>query len=192
LIGNAIAVGNPGVLNHDEIQAYEEVHAKGVLHYAAHYAINLTSGDFGRPVRPLGRAIWGALVSPYPQFPVLAHLLDVLTHLLNAVLVAVLASELLRHASNSRRHRLAALAGILFAVSPLTSFATAWSAASFDRTYTTFSLLCVLSVSRWLCRVEAGIGRPSDLGRAAGYALATGGSSSSDGSGGSGPDAASL
>lgn len=167
LLGNMAAIANPGVFNHDEIQAYEEADTWGVLGYARHYSSSLSAVDLGTPVRPVGRAIWGVQVKPLPTWPFLAHLGDVLAHLVNAMLVGLLAFALLRE----RARAVAVAAALLFAISPLTSLGTAWSAASFDRTYTTFVLISVLAVLWWLRPAGSGGRRRAALVLAGASAL---------------------
>ena len=127
-------VANPGFFSHDEWQKYDHVHALGITDYIRAYG-RVTSGpEFGYPVRPLGFIQQGVSALAMRSSPVIPHLFDVLLH---AAIGLLLVSTLRRANADNR---MSWLAGVMFAISPLTTFATSWVAASFDQWSTLFWL----------------------------------------------------
>lgn len=127
-------VANPGFFSHDEWQKYDHVHTLGIVDYIYAYGRVTSGSEFGYPVRPLGFIQQGISALAMRSSPVIPHLFDVLLHAaIGLLLVATL------HKANAD-HRMSWLAGVMFAISPLTTFATAWVAASFDQWSTLFWL----------------------------------------------------
>jgi len=73
------------------------------------------------------------------------HLLDLLFHSLNALLVSMLLSLLLQGGNQKWRTRLSILGGIIFAVHPVALLTGAWIACRADLLASFFSLLSLLS-----------------------------------------------
>jgi hypothetical protein len=93
-------------------------------------------------VRPIGFLQQGVAALWMQSTPWLSHLIGVVNH----ALVALAFVWVLRRAKVSRST--AALAGVFFVLSPLTTMATGWVAASFDQLYVLFLLLAAAVIVR--------------------------------------------
>lgn len=135
LAANVFTLFNQGFFNHDEWQRVDHIRAHGFLDYIAQYGSVKAGPDFGFPVRPIGFLHQGLSALFMQDAPFVAHAMDVLLHI-GCCLV-------LRHLlqASPLRGRRATVAAVVFAVSPLAVFSTAWVGASFDRLYVLFALV---------------------------------------------------
>lgn len=144
LLGLLWLIANPGYYSHDELQKLDHVVRYGFHDYLKAYVVIIQGSEFGAPVRPFSFFIQGVLALGMKDFPFLVHLFDVFTH---TAVAALLYLVLLRFAV---ARRLALVSAIGFALSPLATIASGWSAALMDRWYVLFGLLALLSVERYL------------------------------------------
>jgi hypothetical protein len=87
IVGMLLLVANPGYYSHDELQKLDHVEMHGFMHYMSSYVV-LTQGEgFGTPVRPLAFFVQGVLALVMKDYPVIVHLVDVLSHGAVAVLI---------------------------------------------------------------------------------------------------------
>lgn len=135
LVANVFTLLNPGFFNHDEWQRLDHIRADGIASYIAQYGVLKAGPDFGFPVRPIGFLQQGLSALFMQDAPFVAHLMDVVLHT-----ACCLALWWLLQASPMRGRR-ATIAAMVFAVSPLAVFSTAWVGASFDRWYVLFALV---------------------------------------------------
>lgn len=134
ILGNLVLVLNTGFFSHDEWQKYDFVTEKGYAAFANALGRLQAGPNFGAPVRPLGFLQQGFVSQWMVSAPIIPHLFSVLLHALTAVLLwqVLLAVNV--------RQRVARVAAILFAISPLALPAVGWTAASFDQWYVLFAL----------------------------------------------------
>lgn len=135
LASHLLVVANPGYFSHDEWQKADFVRDHGLRAFAQAYGKVVAGPEFGYPVRPIGFLQQGYSGSWMTRAPVVPHLLDVLLH---AGLVLLFWRFVL---AAGARARIAALAAVVLAISPLGTLSTAWVAASFDRWYVLFALV---------------------------------------------------
>jgi hypothetical protein len=135
LVAHAIVLATPGFYSHDEWQKLDHIRRHGFGHFAQAYGEIKAGPYFGYPMRPLGFLQQGVAALWMESAPLLAHLVGVANH----AVVALTFVWVLRRAGVARPT--AGVAGILFVLSPLTTMATGWVAASFDQLYVMFLLL---------------------------------------------------
>jgi hypothetical protein len=135
LISHIGIIANPGFFSHDEWQKFDHVEQHGYRNFALAYGRVHSGPEFGHPVRPLGFLQQGATSIWMERAPILTHLFDVLLH----AAIAVVVFFGIRNVSASEP--LAWLSAIFFTLSPLTTMATGWMAASFDQWYALFALI---------------------------------------------------
>jgi len=99
------------------------------------YGVLRTGPEFAYPVRPIGFLQQGIAALWMQSAPWASHLISVLNH----ALVALAFVWVLRGAGLASGT--AALAGVFFVLSPLTTMSTGWIAASFDQLYVLFLLV---------------------------------------------------
>lgn len=143
-------IASPGFFNHDELQMAERVRELGVGGAIALF-LNLTGYATAAPIRPVGAVFWAFSLAPLPKYIFAVHLIDVLLHCVNVVLVYALA---VRHL-NTRSAAIAA--ALFFAVSPLTALATGWNGAVFDRVMTSFVLVAIHATARTWTTVRGNV-----------------------------------
>jgi hypothetical protein len=137
-----IILATPGFFSHDEWQKFDHIRLHGFGNFALAYGEIKAGPYFGYPMRPLGFLQQGVASLWMESAPPLAHLVGVANH----AVVALLFVWVLRRAGVARPT--AGIAGILFVLSPLTTMATGWMAASFDQLYVMFLLLGAALVVR--------------------------------------------
>ncbi len=142
IVVNLITLANPGFFNHDEWQRLDHIHAHGFWSYVQQYGAVHAGPNFGFPVRPIGFIQQGFSSLFMQDFPFMAHLLDVLIHAGCALALWWCLQ------SSPLRGRHALVAALVFAVSPLATFSTAWVGASFDRLYVLFALVSATGALR--------------------------------------------
>ncbi len=160
VITHVVILVAPGFYSGDEWQKFDHVHTYGFWHFAQAYAMPGAGQEFGYPVRPLGFLQQGVAALWMQPAPWASHLISILNH----ALIAITFVWVLRRAGATSPT--AALAGVLFVLSPLTTMATGWIAASFDQLYVLFLLLASAAIVRL----------PHDgvsLGKSAGIVVAT-------------------
>jgi hypothetical protein len=132
----------PGFFAGDEWQRFDHVHTHGFWHFAQAYGVPDAGQEFGYPVRPLGFLQQGVAALWMQSAPWASHLIGILNH----ALVAITFVWVLRRAGVTSAT--AALAGVFFVLSPLTTVTTGWIAASFDQLYVLFLLLAAAAIVR--------------------------------------------
>jgi len=160
LISHVIILATPGFFAHDEWQKFDHIRLHGFQDFARAYGEIKAGPYFGYPMRPIGFLQQGVASLWMESAPLLAHLVGVANH----TVVALVFVWVLRRADVVPTT--AGLAGALFVLSPLTTMATGWVAASFDQLYVLFLLLGAALI------VRLPDGRMS-APRAAGLLLAT-------------------
>ncbi|WP_431323487.1 hypothetical protein [Rhizobium sp. YTU87027] len=150
LLSLGVLIANPGYYSHDELQKLDHVARFGIGDYIRHYVVLARPEAFGTPVRPLAFLVQGGLALFMQNYPVVVHFMDVLPHVIVAVLLYVLA---LRY---SQDRLLALWAALIFAICPMTIIATGWSAALMDRWYVLFGMLAFLCADAYVRRDEGG------------------------------------
>ena len=135
LIAHVIILATPGFFAHDEWQKFDHVRLHGFQDFARAYGEIKAGPEFGYPMRPIGFLQQGVASLWMESAPLLSHLIGVANH----AIVALVFVWVLRRANVARTT--AGVAGILFVLSPLTTMATGWVAASFDQLYVLFLLL---------------------------------------------------
>ena len=139
---NLLTLGNPGFFNHDEWQRLDHIQLHGLRSFITQYGAVQAGPDFGYPVRPIGFIQQGLSSLLMEKFPFGAHALDVLIHAVCALALWFCIQ------SSPLRGRTALVASLVFAVSPLATFSTAWVGASFDRLYVLFALIAATGTLR--------------------------------------------
>lgn len=140
IAANVLTLVNPGFFSHDEWQKYDHLREKGVADFVAEYGQLRVGPDFGFPVRPIGFLQQGLSASFMADQPFVAHAIDVLMHVVCALLLLAALSR------TPLRGRWANLIAVVFAISPLATFSTGWVGASFDRWYVLFGLVTAIGV----------------------------------------------
>ncbi|MBE0659629.1 MAG: glycosyltransferase family 39 protein [Bryobacteraceae bacterium] len=155
VVWHVALIANPGFYNHDELQRADDLKSMGLAEYVKTYAQIKPGECFETPVRPVSFLVQGALSYPVYVAPYLTHLGSVLMHAAACCLLFFMLARM-------ETTREAALpAALLFAISPLATFATGWAAALMDRLYVSFGLgagwVAVTSERRPAARTAAGI-----------------------------------
>jgi len=150
LLSLGVLIANPGYYSHDELQKLDHVSRFGIGDYIRHYVVLAQPEAFGTPVRPFSFLIQGGLALFMQNYPVVVHFMDVLPHVIVAVLLYVL---VLRY---SQDRLLAVWSALIFAICPMTIIATGWSAALMDRWYILFGILAFLFADAYVRRDEGG------------------------------------
>jgi hypothetical protein len=148
-------IANPGFYNHDEFQRADDLKSMGLVEYVKTHARIKPGEGFETPVRPVSFIVQGVLSYPVYVAPYMTHLGSVLMHAAACCLLFLMLGRL-------EATRAAALpAALLFAISPLATFANGWAAALMDRLYVIFGLaagwVAVTSERRATARTAAGI-----------------------------------
>ncbi len=142
VLGMLLLVANPGYYSHDELQRLDYVEKYGLWQYLSAHLVLVQGEGFGTPVRPVSFLVQGVLALVMRDYPVVVHLVDVLTHSAVAVLVFL---TLLRFGLT---RTVALAASLIFALNPMSVIAVGWSAALMDRWFVLFgvgALMCVES-----------------------------------------------
>ena len=134
ILGLFLLVANPGYYSHDELQKLDHVELHGFLHYVSAYVVLAQGEGFGTPVRPLAFFVQGVLALAMRDYPVIVHLVDVLSHGAVAILIffAMLRFGLSR--------AVALTSACIFALNPMAVIAVGWPAALMDRWYVMFGI----------------------------------------------------
>lgn len=135
MAANVLTLINPGFFSHDEWQRLDAIQAYGFPGFIEQYGTLKAGPDFGFPVRPIGFLHQGLSALFMQEHPFVSHLMDVLLHVFCAWMLWVMLQY------SPLRGRRALVATLIFAVSPLAAFSTAWVGASFDRFYVLFALI---------------------------------------------------
>lgn len=134
-------LANPGFNSHDEWERLENVRMVGLRHYIALYSRIHAGPEFAFPIRPIGFFQQGFTVRWMETAPFVTHLFDVLLHAgVAGVLFLALATMGLGLAAPLT-------ATLVFVISPMTTVATGWPAASFDQWYVLF--FCFTCWAAW-------------------------------------------
>jgi hypothetical protein len=151
MLWSILLIANPGPFSHDELQKVDHILRFGFADYVHFYARLYQGTEFGQPVRPVSFLIQGLVSLFMPQYPVVGHGVDVLSHGLITVLVfrAVLLY--------SAQRQFAWVSALVFACSPLANFSVGWMAALMDRFYILFGLIAFTAALRFATQ-RAGIG----------------------------------
>jgi hypothetical protein len=139
LAAHALLLAAPGFYANDEWQKFDHIRLHGFWDFAQAYGMPRPGPEFGYPVRPLGFLQQGIAATFMQSAPFASHLISVAIH----AAVALTFVWVLRRARVPAAT--AILAAVLFVLSPLTTMATGWTAASFDQLYVLL-LLVVASV----------------------------------------------
>jgi hypothetical protein len=142
LAAHAVILAAPGFYANDEWQKFDHLRLHGFADFAQAYGTIRPGPEFGYPMRPLGFLEQGFAAQWMQSAPWAAHLVGVLNH----ALVALTFVWVLRRAGMPAAT--AGLAGVFFVLSPLTTMATGWLAASFDQLYILFLLLAAAAIVR--------------------------------------------
>ena len=135
-------IASPGFFSHDEWQRFDFVSEHGLWRYVQVFGRLHSGPEFGHPIRPLGFIQEGISTLWMKSLPFIPHLIDVSIH----VVISLLLVHALLVAGSSWAG--AYLAGLLFGLSPLTTMATGWVAASFDQLYALFTVLVAIEIIR--------------------------------------------
>ena len=135
LLTHAVILLTPGFFSADEWQKFDHIATNGFWHFVQTYGALRTGPEFGYPVRPIGFLQQGIAALWMQSAPWASHLVGVLNH----AVVALAFVWVLRGAGLASGT--AALAGVFFVLSPLTTMSTGWIAASFDQLYVLFLLV---------------------------------------------------
>lgn len=131
---HALVIVNPGFFNHDEWQRYDHIYSHGFEYYVQKVGVLKAGREFGAPVRPFGFIQEGFSALFMMTHPWVSHLMDVGIHFLDAMAFYLLLGRF------QVPNKIKNIAVLLFIVSPLGVFSTAWVGASFDRLYVLFSM----------------------------------------------------
>jgi hypothetical protein len=140
LAAHAIILAAPGFYANDEWQKFDHLRLHGFEDFVRAYGTLRPGPEFGYPVRPLGFMQQGAAALWMQSAPWAAHLVGVVNH----ALVVLTFVWVLRRAGVAGAT--AGLAGVFFVLSPLTTMATGWLAASFDQLYILFLLFAAAAI----------------------------------------------
>jgi len=135
VVSHVGVLGNPGYFSHDEWDRVHSLNVLGFWGYMASAAQIQAGPEFGYPVRPIGFVQQGLSALWMNSAPLVVHSVDVALH---AVIAMIMSLALM---SLRAQRPLPELAGVAFALSPLTTGAVAWMGASFDQWYTLFMVL---------------------------------------------------
>lgn len=134
LITHVPVIINPGFFNHDEWQRYDHIYSYDFAHFVERVGVLKAGKEFGAPVRPLGFIQQGFSSLFMMSHPWVAHFIDVFIHFLDVIAFYFLLGRF--QVPNKTKN----IATLLFVISPLGVFSTAWVGASFDRLYVLFSM----------------------------------------------------
>jgi hypothetical protein len=140
LAAHAIILAAPGFYANDEWQKFDHLRLHGAEDFVRAYGTIRPGPEFGYPMRPLGFMQQGFAAQWMQSAPWLSHLVGVINH----ALVALTFVWVLRRAGVAAAT--AAMAGAFFVLSPLTTMATGWLAASFDQLYVLFLLFAAAAI----------------------------------------------
>jgi len=128
-------LANPGFYSHDEWDKFDHVSERGLMDFIKFYGRVIPGPEFGFPVRPIGFIQQGITSLWLQSAPIIPHAFDVLLHASIAIIV------LLALINIGSSNVFGLTSALVFAISPLTTMATAWPAASFDQWYVLFVCL---------------------------------------------------
>lgn len=134
IVTHFLVILNPGFFNHDEWQRYDHIYSYDFAHFVQKVGVLKAGKEFGAPVRPLGFIQQGFSALFMVSHPWVGHFIDVLIHFFDVMAFYYLLG---RFPVPIKTKNIAAL---LFVISPLGVFSTAWVGASFDRLYVLFSM----------------------------------------------------
>ena len=140
LVAHAVILAAPGFYANDEWQKFDHLRLHGFADFVRAYGTIRPGPEFGYPMRPLGFLEQGFAAQWMQSAPWAAHLVGVLNH----ALVALTFVWVLWRAGVAAAT--AGLAGVFFILSPLTTMATGWPAASFDQLYILFLLVAAAAI----------------------------------------------
>jgi len=140
LAAHAVILAAPGFYANDEWQKFDHLRLHGFADFVRAYGTIRPGPEFGYPMRPLGFLEQGFAAQWMQSAPWAAHLVGVLNH----ALVGLTFVWVLRRAGVAAAT--AGLAGVFFILSPLTTMATGWPAASFDQLYILFLLVAAAAI----------------------------------------------
>jgi len=140
VLTHAVILAAPGFYANDEWQKFDHIRLHGFWDFARAYGTIRPGPEFGYPVRPIGFMQQGIAAQWMQSAPWVSHLVGVANH----ALVAVTFVWVLRRAGVASAT--AFVAGMLFVLSPLTTMATGWLAASFDQLYILFLLFAAAAI----------------------------------------------
>jgi hypothetical protein len=146
LAAHGIIVAAPGFYGNDKWQKFDHIRLHGFEDFVRAYGTLRPGPEFGYPVRPLGFMQQGVAALWMQSAPWASHLVGVVNH----ALVALTFVWVLRRAGVGGAT--AGLAGVFFVLSPLTTLATGWLAASFDQLY----ILCLLFAAAAIVKLPPG------------------------------------
>lgn len=144
MLSSLLVISNPGFFSHDELQKVDHIIRFGFSDYMRNYVRFYQGVEFGQPVRPFSFLVQGLVSLALPNYPVVVHLVDVLTHGVVAVLFFYAISEF------RQGRQFAWVATLLFICSPLVTFAVGWPAALMDRFYVLFGLIAFIASARYV------------------------------------------
>jgi len=140
LAAHAVILAATGFYANDEWQKFDHLRLHGFADFVRAYGTIRPGPEFGYPMRPLGFLEQGFAAQWMQSAPWAAHLVGVLNH----ALVGLTFVWVLRRAGVAAAT--AGLAGVFFILSPLTTMATGWPAASFDQLYILFLLVAAAAI----------------------------------------------
>jgi hypothetical protein len=140
LAAHGIILATPGFFSHDEWQKFDHIRIHGFWDFVRAYGAIRAGPEFGYPMRPIGFLQQGVASLWMQSAPLVSHLFGVANH----AIVALVFVWVLRRAGVSGAT--AGTAGVLFVLSPLTTMATGWLAASFDQLYILFLLFAAAAI----------------------------------------------
>jgi hypothetical protein len=140
LVTHAVILAAPGFYSNDEWQKFDHIRLHGFWDFARAYGTIRPGPEFGYPVRPIGFMQQGIAALWMQSAPWVSHLVGVVNHALTALTFV----WVLRRAGIATAT--AFVAGMLFILSPLTTMATGWMAASFDQLYLLFLLFAAAAI----------------------------------------------
>lgn len=144
IVALVLLIANPGYFNHDELQKLDHVKELGLKNYLETYVDLKQGSNFGVPVRPFSFLVQGGLAYFMEFYPVLVHLIAVLTHAAVGCLLYAVCKQL-----GAKRH-LALVIALVFVANPLGMFATGWSAALMDRLYILFGVAAFICADKYI------------------------------------------
>ena len=139
-----LLIANPGYYSHDELQKLDYILSNGFESYMKNYVSIHIGNEFGSPVRPFSFAVQGVYALFMESYPIVVHLLDVLTHMLVALLLYKLIVQF------GVNKKIALLSSLIFIFNPNTVIAIGWSAALMDRHYVLFALVALLAADKYI------------------------------------------
>ncbi|MBL8510160.1 MAG: glycosyltransferase family 39 protein [Betaproteobacteria bacterium] len=144
VLSSLLLIANPGFFGQDELRLADHVLKHGLANFIDAYVKVRSGSEFGVPVRPVSFLFQGVVSLFIFQYPILAHLADVLMHALVACLFFVAICRL------SGNRQLAWVSASIFIVSPLVAFSVGWTAALMDRLYILFGLIAFIAAHAYI------------------------------------------